>query len=244
MPDPLVYQFYRTLWIGVDWLFPPVCAGCGKRGQRWCDDCQRNALVLSGNICPCCGVPQESGALCFECSADPPKYHALRSWAIYEGAVRSAVLQLKYKRNIALGDRLASLMIACLEKGKWAIDLVVPVPMSLAHLARRGYNQAALLARPLALASGLAYQPRAMEKVRDIRTQVGLSANQRRENVRGAFGAEPGLVKGKSILLVDDVITTGSTLRACADALHSAGAGEVYGVSFARASIVQANAQA
>jgi competence protein ComFC len=243
MPDPLVYQIYRTFWVGLDWLFPPICAGCGKHGQRWCDDCQRSALVIAGKICPCCGIPQESSALCFDCSTDPPRYHALRSWAVYRGAVRNAVLQLKFKRNIPLGDRLASLMIACLEKEKWAIDLIVPVPMDLAHLARRGYNQAALLARPLALASGLVYQPSALKKVREIRTQVGLSARKRRENVRGAFSAEPALVKGKSIMLVDDVITTGSILRACADALHSAGACDVYGVSFARASIVQANAQ-
>jgi ComF family protein len=117
----------------------------------------------------------------------------------------------------------------------WAVDLVAPVPLSAARQAERGYNQATLLARPLALATGLAYQPQALRKIRETPSQVGLSADQRRDNVQGVFWANPGIVLDKSVLVVDDVITSGATFGACVQALIDGGASRVYGLSLARA---------
>jgi ComF family protein len=117
----------------------------------------------------------------------------------------------------------------------WKVNLVVPVPLGLARLRERGYNQANLIARPLALGSRLAYSSRVVRRVRETQSQVGLSIEQRRENVHGAFLAQPGWVDGKSILVVDDVATSTATLDACAEALLIAGCREVYGLTVSRA---------
>jgi ComF family protein len=142
---------------------------------------------------------------------------------------------LKYYGDLGLGEILARPLIHCLEEMNWAVDLVVPVPLSKARLAERGYNQAALLARPLALGSGLGYGPKALLRNRETRSQVGLSGERRRENVTGAFFAHAPQVAGKVVLIVDDVATSGATLNACAEALRAGGAADVFAITLARA---------
>jgi ComF family protein len=115
------------------------------------------------------------------------------------------------------------------------VDLVVPVPVSLSRRSERGYNQAALLARPIALFYGLDYRPKALMKLRETRSQVGLTVEERKANVDDAFFGEQRIVKGKNILVVDDVTTSGATLNACAHVLRNAGAEEVYCLTLARA---------
>jgi ComF family protein len=122
-----------------------------------------------------------------------------------------------------------------LENLQWNVDVIAPVPLGLARLAQRGYNQSALVAKPLALALGVRYYPLALRRSRETHSQVGLSAVQRKENVKGAFEAKFNLVTGRSILVVDDVTTSGATLDACAAALFEAGARQVYGLTLARA---------
>lgn len=117
----------------------------------------------------------------------------------------------------------------------WNVDMLIPVPLGKARLKERGYNQVALVARPLAYELGVEYAPRGLTKIRETRSQVGLNASQRKENVREAYQADPSVVTRKSILLMDDVATTGSTVSACTDALLSAGASEVYALTIARA---------
>jgi ComF family protein len=117
----------------------------------------------------------------------------------------------------------------------WEIDVIVPVPLGVARQKERGYNQAALIARPVALETGWAYRPKALSRVRETKTQVGLSIEERRMNVGGAFKAEGEGVAGKNVLLIDDVLTTGSTMEACAAALIEAGAAKVFGLTLARA---------
>jgi ComF family protein len=149
--------------------------------------------------------------------------------------VRNAIHRLKYRRDIALGEVLARPMIECFQSVGWQVDLVTPVPLGVARYAERGYNQAALLARPLALSCGLRYASQALIKIKDTRSQVGLGIEQRRENVAGAFMAQNRFVEGRSVLVVDDVTTSGATLEACAVALMSAGAKMVYCLTLARA---------
>jgi competence protein ComFC len=230
------YWLYRWFWSGLDWLYPPDCGGCGRHGARWCLSCHAMVNVVVPPICPKCGQMQEREELCVSCLASPPCFDALRSWVIFGGPIRNAIHQLKYKRNIALGEIFGRQLIECVRQCKWNIDIVVPVPLGIARLAERGYNQAALLARPLALGIGLSYRPNGLGRVRETSSQVDLNVRQRKENVAGAFRAMQSQVKGQAVLLVDDVATTGSTLDACASALREAGAISVYALTLARTS--------
>ncbi|WP_236709980.1 ComF family protein [Longilinea arvoryzae] len=142
---------------------------------------------------------------------------------------------MKYDRDIGLGEALAKQIIDLVAILDWPLDCVTSVPLSNAHLTERGYNQSNLLARPLALVRQIPFLPQALKRTRETRTQVGLSAKERDINVRDAFWANANLIRNKTVVVIDDVTTTGSTLRACASALHAAGALSVYGLTLARA---------
>ena len=159
----------------------------------------------------------------------------MRSWAVFDSPVQNALHTIKYRRNIGLADAIAVDMVEFAQLLNWSVDVLIPIPLGKARLKERGYNQVALVARPLAHELGIRYAPNGVRKVRETRTQVGLNAAERRENVRAAYQADPSEVKRNSILLMDDVATTGSTISACAEALLSAGASEVYALTIARA---------
>ncbi len=127
-----------------------------------------------------------------------------------------------------------------LEKLDWNPDMVVPVPIGIARKADRGYNQASLMAYPIALSTGIQFCSKALKKVKDTPSQVGLSIEQRIQNVKGAFLAESSLVSGKSVLLVDDICTSGATLNTCTQALLTAGSQRVFALTLARADIKMA----
>lgn len=178
-------------------------------------------------------MPLSQGDLCASCRTSPPPFKALRSWTAFEGPVRKALLSLKYKRNVTLGDTLARHPAAQVKNLQWPIEAITIVPSSRQRLAERGYNQVELIAGPLASYVRKPFLPKAVSKCRETRTQVGLSHIQRKENVVGAFRGDPRLVEGRSFLLVDDVSTSGATLAACAQALLDAGARDVYGYTLA-----------
>jgi ComF family protein len=159
----------------------------------------------------------------------------MRSWAVFDSPIQDALHTMKYRSNVALGDALASQMQDFLRSLQWKIDLLIPIPLSKQRLKERGYNQVALVAQPLAYHLGLVYAPQALWKARDTRSQVGLNISQRRENVRDAYQADRSVVNGKSILLMDDVSTTGSTISSSTEALLAAGAREVFAITIARA---------
>jgi ComF family protein len=159
----------------------------------------------------------------------------MRSWAVFDSPIQNALHTLKYGRNISLGDRLAVQMTDFLHSLHWQVQAILPVPLGKNRLRERGYNQVALVARPLAYEVGMEYIPQALQKTRETRSQVGLGITQRHENVRNAYQADPQAVKGRSVLLMDDVATTGSTISACTESLISAGAQEVYVLTIARA---------
>jgi len=142
---------------------------------------------------------------------------------------------MKYRRNIGLGESIALQMTDFVRSLSWPIEMMIPVPLGKNRLKERGYNQVGLVARPLAYRLGLKYEPDALWKMRETRSQVGLTVSQRRENVQNAYRADPKIVNRKSILIMDDVATTGSTISACTEALLSAGAQEIYILTIARA---------
>lgn len=166
---------------------------------------------------------------------NPPVYRFMRSWAVFESPVQNALHTMKYRRNMAIGDAIARQMAGFVQALGLDVDMLIPIPLGRKRLKERGYNQVALVARPLAYDLGLQYAPQALEKIRDTRSQVGLDVAQRRENVSKAYQAVSTLVDQRSILLMDDVATTGSTIQSSTEALLAAGAREVYAITIARA---------
>ncbi len=159
----------------------------------------------------------------------------MRSWAVFESPVQNALHTVKYRRNIGLADAVAVHLTDFVHTLNWSVDLLIPAPLGKARLKERGYNQVALVARPLAYELGITYAPNGLKKIRETRSQVGLNIAERRENVREAYQADPSVVMRKSVLLMDDVATTGSTIASCTEALLSAGAVEIYALTIARA---------
>ena len=223
-------------WELLDVFFPPRCAGCDKWGERYCTSCQKKTNKINSLMCQVCGEPGVNSSLstCQRCQNSPPQYSALRSWAYFEGPLQKAIHQLKYKRNLGLANTLAQPLIELFRSIKWEIDLVSAIPLDRIRKRERGYNQSLLIARPLAWETGLPLENSAVKRIRNTRSQVGLTLNERKTNVQDAFRADSVRVWGKSVLLIDDVATTGSTLNSCAAALKDAGATNVYGLTLAR----------
>lgn len=229
-------RLYDVSWKVLDLLFPPRCGGCKRWGTRWCDSCQEEVQVIGEEGCPRCGEPHPGGSarLYVRCQTEKQYFDTLRSWAYFKGPVKEAVYELKYHHNIGLGERLAKELVKLIESLRWKCDMVIPLPLGSERLKERGYNQAMLLAGPIAWDLHLPLQRQAVKRVKETQSQVGLSRRQRIGNVRQAFDAEPLYVTGKQILLVDDVVTTGATINACAKALKDAKAESVYGLTLAR----------
>jgi competence protein ComFC len=185
-------------------------------------------------VCEVCGLPVEKEGWCSSCKRSRPHFTVARSWLIYEGPIRHALHTLKYRRNISLGETLSQVMAEGMGELNWDIDVVVPVPLGKRRLQERGYNQVALVAKPLAAIKKWDFHPRSVARINDTRSQVGLTADERKRNVEGAFRSESNGIKGKNVLLMDDVATTGATLSSCASALLEAGAKNVYGFTIAR----------
>jgi len=232
--NSLAYNLYQTIWVGLDLLFPPVCGGCNKIGSRWCLDCQHKVHILDGILCDICGLPQAEAGVCKTCLADRPHFRALRAWSVFDDPVRTALHKLKYRRDISMGDTIASHMSRFVKDLNWPIDMVLPIPLGRQRLKERGYNQVGMIAKPLAMLLDIDYAPSQLKRSKETRSQVGLTSVERRENVHAVFKAGKGVV-GKNILVMDDVSTTGATLSSSAEALFSSGAKDVYALTVARA---------
>jgi ComF family protein len=159
----------------------------------------------------------------------------MRSWAVFDSPIQNGLHTMKYRGNIAFGESLAMQIVDFVRSLHWPIEVLIPVPLGKKRLEERGYNQVGLVARPLAYQLGWRYEPNALWKTRETRSQVGLTAVQRSANVQDAYQADTKIVRQQNILLMDDVATTGSTISACTQALLCAGAKEVYVLTIARA---------
>ena len=231
----------RTPAVLLDLLLPPRCVACGETvagpGQL-CAGCWSGLTFIAEPCCGRCGRPfhgaQTQAPFCADCLRQPPDYDRARAALIYDDASRPLLLAFKHAdRTDAAPTYAGWLARAAAPLAERGIDLVVPVPLHRWRLLRRRYNQSALLAQALARRLGTAYRPAVLRRTRPTRSQGRMSVAGRERNVRGAFAASPA-VKGKAVLLVDDVLTTGATLSACARACKRAGAGSVMAVTLAR----------
>lgn len=227
-------QISKSFYAALDLIFPPVCGGCGKLGERWCSDCQNKVQPVREPVCVVCGLPQVQPGLCARCAQVRPAYKALRAWAVFEGPVQAALHRMKYHRDRGLGETLAAQMAPFVSGLGWLFDAVVPIPLSKNRLKERGYNQITMFAMALTSLLSVDYFPQALTRIKETHSQVGLTVAQRSVNVCDAFRSSDQ-VRGKRLLLVDDVSTTGATLSSAAQELYSFGADDVFAVTIARA---------
>ena len=229
------YRLTSVMWNVLDWIFPPDCPGCGVTGERFCEKCKGSIQPITGPVCPICGEPDTSESLCADCISLTPDFDALRAYAIFDGPVRNALHRLKYRDDISQGDVLSSFLAEVFSRQNWQVDLVTAIPLSKERLRTRGYNQAEQIARPFAVRINKPFIAHAVERKINTKSQIDLSLSERRENVSGAFYANSMVVDLKSVIIIDDVSTTGSTISECARALKEAGAEKVYALTVARA---------
>lgn len=221
----------------LDFVFPPVCANCKKPGQLLCADCLAKITWLKEPICAHCGrVVIKKTERCSACLHTPlHPVDPVKAAVIFAEPIPTVIHQLKYNGCFALAKPLADLMVDAWTKWQMPVDLVVGVPLHPLREKKRGYNQSDLLARHFCERVNVAEDKRALRRVRHTSPQVSLGASERIVNVANAFVADSSKVTGKDILLIDDVCTTGSTLKAAAEALIAAGARRVSGYCLARA---------
>lgn len=231
----------RLTWLGqlasslVEVVFPPVCGRCRRLGNLICEDCRAEIGLVGEPLCPSCGRQLEGPSqACPSCAERPLPLNQVRAPLRYAEPTNTLIHQLKYEGYFALAGPLAAYMIAEWPAWEMPVDLIVPIPLHPRRERRRGYNQSALLARHVAGAVGLPVDGDALRRNRHTRPQVELNPRERHENVQGAFSAEPARVSGRSVLLIDDVFTTGATMSAAAEALVAAGAVSVSGYCLAR----------
>ncbi|MGH2628563.1 MAG: ComF family protein [Anaerolineales bacterium] len=236
MPTRFASRWLRLLRrlseAGLDLVFPPRCAGCGSPGPVWCDRCRQALDRWPRRACALCGARDGHRPACAAAAADVP----VRTYAVYRGPVARALLLLKYRPQRQVAAVMAGWLADLVREEGWRVEVVLAVPLGARRARSRGYNQVALVAQDLAERLCAVHLPEALIRTRETRSQVGLNPAQRRRNVAGAFVARRDRVAGRTVLVVDDLTTSGATLLACAQALRQASAGRVFGASLARPS--------
>ena len=228
-------------WLGraaLDFALPARCAGCGTitdLPHQFCATCWQQVEWLGQGGCEQCGLPLEATDIdsCARCLAKPPIIARSRAAIAYGDIARSLALRLKYSRKVALASTMARYMRPLINA--LPDTILVPVPLHWTRLWWRGFNQSGLLAANLARLCGMEHRPALLRRVRRTKALKNMSPRQRSLEVRSAFAIDDTAgVKGRSFLLVDDVLTTGSTSDACARTLLRAGAERVDLICFAR----------
>jgi ComF family protein len=223
----------------IDFALPARCAGCAEiidEVGAFCPACWGKMEWLGNSGCRQCGLPLAGteADTCGRCLADPPKLDRMRAAVAYDDLPRSVALRLKYGGKVALARTMARYMAPL--KGEWeSSSVIIPVPLHRWRLWSRGFNQSGLLARELSRAWGLPTHTELLRREKRTQPLKGMNHAQRRKAVSGAFAlADADRVRGKTVILVDDVLTSGSTAEACAKVLRRAGASRVELICWAR----------
>ncbi len=222
----------------IDAALPPQCAGCGRVGDLFCSTCSAAVRPIKGPVCAGCGRPGDFAGNCPVCRRASTPLAAVRAAAPFRDPLKTAIHAFKYENRFALAGPLTGQMIMAWPRWRTDLapaDLVIAIPLHQDRERERGYNQADLLAGRLAAAIRLPYSRFGLVRHRLTLPQARLPALERPANVSGAFAADPTVVAGRHVLLVDDVYTTGSTLVAAAEAVTDAGALGVSAYCLARA---------
>lgn len=225
-------------------VYPPRCPSCGALlGEyEFCEECLRGVRFVSAPCCEICGKPfdpmAKSRETCADCANSRPQFVKARAAVLYEGPVAEAIKGLKYKGRTSAVRSLAPLLVRAILSLDIPLKghlLLVPVPLHPRRMAERGFNQSELLAKEAARALGVEVERRALIRKVNTRPQVELPGRERMKNVKGAFEVKrPERVRGRVVIVVDDVMTTGATLCECAKALRKAKVEEVYAAVVAR----------
>jgi ComF family protein len=222
----------------LDFALPPRCAGCGTivaDVHSFCPDCWKQVEFLGDGGCQTCGIPLAAteADTCGVCLAKPPRIARTRAAVAYDNLSRGLAIRLKYGRKVAIAKTMARYMQPLVQAD--GDRVIVPVPLHRSRLWGRGFNQSALVASELSRRLGIPSDALALQRTRRTPALKGMSPLQRRKTVAGAFRVrDKAAIAGRTVIIIDDVITTGSTADACARALKRAGAARVELVSWAR----------
>ncbi len=227
----------------LDYALPPRCPGCGvvvQADHGFCLSCWTSMRFLGDPCCARCGLPFDhdrgADALCGPCIADPPPFDSARAVLAYGDVARTVALRLKYGRRIGLARLIATHMARHVPAEHREAMMIVPVPLHHWRLWWRGFNQSALIADHLARLTGIALDKQILLRTRRTRPLRGMHPGERARAVKGAFALADGTeIKGRAILLIDDVHTSGATAAACTRTLRRGGAASVHLLCWARA---------
>lgn len=225
-----IKRFRSISGFAIDLVYPRRCAGCGRRGSWLCSHCEQETALFAPPWCHGCGIPN---VLPCACHALPDDVERIRSVGPFDGWLRGAVIQCKYHGEWARVSGLAPGLAAACETLR-PFDFLVPVPLHPTRMRQRGFNQSLLLARGV---SDILQMPveECIVRARRTDSQARLAAGERWQNVEGSIAVKPGSeIAGRAYVLIDDVVTTGATLAACAAALKQAGAASVMAATVCR----------
>ena len=228
-------------------FFPSFCELCSSllefpQERVICHSCWKSIRTSHPSYCLCCGrffEALEEPHLCQDCLQKRPPFSYHRSCGKYKGKLKDIILLYKYRHFQVLGKDLARFVYRALGREEeiwWKVDAVIPVPLHPKRKKERGFNQAQIIAKELARIKGIELREQLLVKIKNVPPQTSLRVEERVENVSGAFAMAGGeKIRGKGVLLVDDVYTTGSTIRECSSVLRNAGVKEVKALTVAQA---------
>lgn len=215
-------------------IFPSRCLICKKiSSDILCSDCLSKVSLVQPPICRICGIPIDNGNICYRCRQNTLYFSQARSYALYEGPMRTAIIKFKFERRREIGKFFGEILGRFALQLNWDIDVIIPIPLSKRRLKERGFNQSEILALEVSKILKLPISL-GLVRIKETKSSIDLSLEERRININKAFLVSDKGLKGKRVLLVDDVYTTGATVSEAGKTLLERGISEVKVLTLAR----------